>query len=380
MLETLRPETPQALAEALAAAARDGKRIRAGGAFSKDAFGGPIAPADIVLSTAALTRVLQYEPRDLTISVEAGMPWAELSRLLAQNRLMLPLDPPLAAASTVGGVVAANLSGPRRRMFGAARDLVIGMSFATLAGKLVETGGMVVKNVAGLDVSKLLIGSCGTLAVITSVNFRLHPIPASTRTFLNRFDSAQAAIDARDRLLRGVLQPLAVDLLTPGASGRLGRAGYVLAVEAGGSPAVLDRYSREFQGATAIEGEEAEEFWRRVRDFAPDFLSSNSGGAVARVSTTLAQVKDVAGKGTVLSRAGTGVSYLAFNRAQKAAKWIKEAGGRGWTAVIEWAAPDSRDSLDLWPAPGGDLETMKTVKRFFDPEDRLNKGRLYGRI
>ncbi len=368
------------MAEALVAAAGNGKRIRAGGAFSKDAFGGPLAPADVTISTSALNRVLLYNPRDLTISVEAGMPFAELSRLLAENRLMLPLDPPLAAAATVGGVVAANLCGPRRRMYGAVRDLVIGMKFATLGGKVIETGGMVVKNVAGLDLSKLLIGSCGTLVVITSVNFRLHPMPAATRTFLNRFDTAQAAIDARDRLLHSVLQPLAVDLLNPGAAGRMGRGGFVLAVEAGGSEAVLGRYSREFEGAKAIEGDEAAEFWQRMRDFAPDFLATNPGGAVARVSTSLAQVKEVVEKGTVLSRAGTGVSYVGFNRAQKAAKWVKEAAGRGWSAVVEWAAPEDRDSLDLWPAPGGDLEIMKSVKRMFDPQDQLNKGRLYGRI
>ncbi len=121
--------------------------------------------------------MLEYEPRDLTISVEAGLPWREFTSLLAANRQMVPLDPPFAADATVGGVVAANSSGPRRRLYGTARDLVIGMRFATLEGKLVQSGGMVVKNVAGLDMAKLMIGSFGTLAAIAVVNFKLLPAP-----------------------------------------------------------------------------------------------------------------------------------------------------------------------------------------------------------
>ena len=123
------------------------------------------------ITTRAMTRVLQYEPRDLTISVEAGTRYAELKRLLAADGLMIPLDPPWSDSVTVGGVISANLSGPRRRLYGTARDLVIGMRFATVDGSLVDTGGMVVKNVAGLDMAKMLIGSFGTLAAIASVNF-----------------------------------------------------------------------------------------------------------------------------------------------------------------------------------------------------------------
>src|SRR3569833_2365954 len=118
--------------------------------------------------------LLHYEPNDLTVSVEAGTRWSELQKTLAKNRQRIALDPPFAADATVGGVVASNTSGPLRKQFGTARDLVIGMQFATLEGKLVRTGGMVVKNVAGLDMGKLMVGSFGTLAVITSVNFRLH--------------------------------------------------------------------------------------------------------------------------------------------------------------------------------------------------------------
>src|SRR5215510_118754 len=118
---------------------------------------------------------------------------------------MVPLDPPFCGAATVGGVVSANCSGPRRRLYGTPRDLVIGMTFATLEGKLVQSGGMVVKNVAGLDMAKLMVGSFGTLAAIAVVNFKVFPMPVESRTFELRFPSAAEAFAERDRILKSVL-------------------------------------------------------------------------------------------------------------------------------------------------------------------------------
>ena len=128
---------------------------------------------------------------------------------------MVPLDPPFSDAATIGGIVSANSSGPRRRLYGTARDLVIGMKFATIEGKLVQSGGMVVKNVAGLDMGKLMIGSFGTLAAIAVVNFKLLPRPAAEASLLLSFETLDDAIAARDRILKGVLAPAAIDLLNP---------------------------------------------------------------------------------------------------------------------------------------------------------------------
>src|SRR6185436_15694841 len=191
------PGSQEQLAAALSAAAAKKQTITLGGRFSKNKMAGPIERSDVTISTTKLARVLNYEPKDLTISVEAGLPWAELSRLLAENRQMVPLDPPFSGAGTVGGVVSANCSGPRRRLYGTARDLVIGMTFATVEGKLVKSGGMVVKNVAGLDMGKLMIGSFGTLAAITVVNFKLTPIPEESAALVLRFRSLDEAIARR---------------------------------------------------------------------------------------------------------------------------------------------------------------------------------------
>src|SRR6185295_2657942 len=130
----------------------------------------------------------------------------ELTRMLGENRQMVPLDPPFAATASVGGVVASNSNGPRRRLYGTARDLVIGMQFATLEGKLVNSGGMVVKNVAGRDMGKLMIGSFGTLAAIAVVNFKLAPMPEVESSILLPFPTLEAAGQARSRILQGQLQ------------------------------------------------------------------------------------------------------------------------------------------------------------------------------
>src|SRR5450432_1273334 len=228
-IDVLSPSNPAELSEALPDAADGGRTIALTGHATKRLMAGPVEPAEVEISTLSMRRVIEYEPRDLTISVDAGLSWRDLSCLLAENRQMVPLDPPYGDTATVGGVIAANTSGPRRRLYGSARDLVIGMQFATLQGKLAHSGGMVVKNVAGLDMAKLMIGSFGTLAAIAVVNFKLMPVPEVERTALLSFDTLAGAIEARDRTIRSVLQPEAVDLLNPLVAAQIGQRGYVLA-------------------------------------------------------------------------------------------------------------------------------------------------------
>ncbi len=247
-MEALSPSDSNELALALGESAAASPSIALTGAGSKSAMGGSQPHAEVELRLDKLSGILEYEPHDLTIRVAAGTPWRVLMATLAEQGQMLPLDPPCAATATVGGVVASNCSGPRRRCFGTARDMVIGMTLATLDGKLVQTGGMVVKNVAGLDMQKALIGSFGTLAAIASVNFKLAPQPEASRTFLFAFDTAEECLATRNRVLASVLQPAALDILNPAAARLAGQDGFVLAVRAGGSEAVLARYARELAG------------------------------------------------------------------------------------------------------------------------------------
>jgi glycolate oxidase FAD binding subunit len=361
------PASPEELAQNLASAADQGRTIELRGNGTKICMGGPLPPDALTISTTNLSRLLQYEPKDLTISVEAGMSFAELTRILAEHRQMLPLDPIFAAGATVGGVLAANSSGSRRRLFGAARDMVIGMTFATLGGKLVRTGGMVVKNVAGLDMGKLLIGSFGTLAAIATVNFKVFPQPAATRTFKGQFASIPAAIDERDKILRSTLQPAAIDILNLDMDGRC-----EMYVQASGSAMVLDRYSREMPNFTALEANEERDLWDRLREFTPAMLQANPETTVVRRSCTLSEVGAVLESlpAPALARAGSGVCYGYFHDPEQAL-------GKG---VIEFAPAQLRQRGPLWPSPGGDFAIMEKVKELFDPRRLLNPGRLYGRI
>ena len=387
MLHT--PETPDDLAEALNRAARHLRTISLQGRGSKSMMAGPVAWADETITTTELRRVLQYEPRDLTISVEAGLPWREFTALLRENRQMVPLDPPFAERATVGGVVASNSSGPRRRLYGTARDMVIGMWFVTLDRKFVQSGGMVVKNVAGLDMAKLMIGSFGTLAAIAVVNLKLAPAPEVERSFLLAFHSLRDAMAARNRILASVLQPAAVDLLNQAAGTALGtaqgKAPWLLAIRTGGNRAAAGRYDRELAklaDCEALEGSPQEALWNAVESFTPAFLERNRDGVVVRVSCTLKGLEDAMAsfRGPALARAGSGVCYGYFEESEAAARWMVDAGRRGWKAVIEFSPEERKGTLDLWPAPGSDFELMKRLKGLFDPSNLLNRGRLYGRI
>jgi glycolate oxidase FAD binding subunit len=374
-MHVVTPQNPEALAAALAEAAAKKQTLTLGGRFSKNKMGGPITPSAVTIATTGLTRVLSYEPKDLTISVEAGLPWAEFSRLLAENRQMVPLDPPFAGLATVGGVIAANSSGPRRRLYGTARDLVIGMTFATLEGKLVKCGGMVVKNVAGLDMGKLMIGSFGTLAALAVLNFKLQPMPQVERLFLLSFDSLDTAIAARDKILKSVLQPASIDLLNPMAAAIVGWSGYILAIQAGGNAAVIDRYERELRELGSFQVSDTPS---PLPEFTPWYLATHENAAVVRISCTLSQLRDVirALNAPVVARAGSGVCYAYFDKAEPAAEAVQHT----HNAIIEFAPEDRKPKLNLWPAPGPDFELMKRIKHMFDPEHLLNRGRLYRQL
>jgi glycolate oxidase FAD binding subunit len=357
------------------------------GSASKNAMGGPISPATHTLSTAGLKRLLDYEPHDLTISVEAGYPFLELQCLLAKNGQMIALDPAFAERATIGGVVASNSSGPMRRGYGTARDLVIGMKFATLEGKIVQSGGMVVKNVAGLDMGKMMIGSFGTLAVITSLNFRLHSLPESTNTFLYSFPELEEALQRRNKLLDSVLQPIAVDLLSPAFALRFSRRGYLLAIRAAGHEKVLGRYRKELSDAELLTEQADLAFWQRVQELPSDFLARQPEAVIIRVSTALQDIqtlpKTVAG--AFISRAATGVTYFYFPAWTAAAPWWKKVDEQQLSAAIEYAPDEIRANEVLWTGLHTEPEKqafaiMERVKHMFDPERLLNAKRFYGRI
>jgi glycolate oxidase FAD binding subunit len=376
------PASARDFAEALHQAADRGERIFVEGNGSKRAMGGPLPEAAAQLSTRGLDQVLEFEPRDLTLSVGAGLPWRRLEEITAAQGLCVPLDPPHAAQATVGGVLATNGSGPRRRLYGSARDLVIGMEYATLDGHLCQSGGMVVKNVAGLDVQKLLIGSFGTLAVITSANFKLAPAPEASFTLVASHPQAQQAVDWRDKVLRGPLQPAAIDLLNPSAAAFCGLDAFCVLVRAEGPESVLARYRKELEDAERIEGAREAELWNAVREFVPRRLELAPATVVVRAGWPLPELGALleSTAAPLVARAGSGVACLAFPSLEDARAWLAAATSRPWSRVIEYAPAAVRATSDLWPGTDPGFALMRRLKEVFDPQGLLNPGRLYGKL
>ena len=390
-----RPETAEELAAELAAGVAAGESIEIGGAFTKRRLGGPVTQAGRVISTSALSRTLAYEPADLTISVGAGMPWASLTRLLDDNGQALPLDPPFAEA-TVGGVLAADLSGPRRRRYGTARDVVIGMRFATVDGKVVESGGMVVKNVTGLDMSKLLIGSMGTLGAIATVNFKISPRPERSGACAFLSDSADKLLAVRNRILQGFAQPAALDLLNAACGRGLEidfGADFVLLAEALGSEAVVNRSAATYEALAQeagvdflrLESAAADGLWRAIRDFHPTALEAHREGLLLRVSTTASELGEVlallagmAPQAWTLSRAANAVVWCSMDSWESGARALERLRRAGHKTLVESAPAEA--SVERWAAGGTALEAMRRLKAELDPRGLLNRGRLWGKI
>jgi len=236
---------------------------------------GYLGKADIVLQSSRLTNVEHYDHGDLTVGVGAGMTIAQLNAMVGSDNLMFACDPPFAERATVGGVLATASHGPLRHGYGALRDFCIGVRFVTGDGRRAKGGGRVVKNVAGYDLMKLLIGSYGTLAVITSASFKLFPAPRQTRTFLSEFASAAEALRFRDLVVRSPLSPICLELVSPRARKlmrpQMTDEAWVICVRAAGSDAVVARFRKELGSAVTreLQGEDEQRMWRAVSNFRP---------------------------------------------------------------------------------------------------------------
>src|SRR5712671_3733028 len=209
-------EVPQ-VAEILRFAAAEKLAAIPSGGCTKLGIGAPPLRYDIALDLSRMSRVLAYDPRDLTLGVEPGVRIEELLRTLEEEKQFLPLAVPFSDRATIGGIVAANSSSPLRHSYGGVRDFCLGMEFVTGDGNTAKSGGRVVKNVTGYDLHKLLIGSLGTLAVITRLNFRTFPsVIAGSRGFVASFSNPQGALALRRTIAQSPLSPLTFDIVSPG--------------------------------------------------------------------------------------------------------------------------------------------------------------------
>lgn len=209
------PASAGEAAEVVRFAAAEKLAIIPVGSRSKLAIGMPPSRYDIALDMTAINHIAHYDPGDLTLSVDAGLTLAQLNPVLAQHRQFLPLLLPFYSVATIGGAIASGLDSPLRQAFGTARDFLVGAEFIDGTGAQCKSGGRVVKNVTGYDLHKLLIGSLGTLAVITRLNFRTFPAPQASRGFVASFPGPEGALALRRKIAESPLSPLTLDVLNP---------------------------------------------------------------------------------------------------------------------------------------------------------------------
>jgi glycolate dehydrogenase FAD-binding subunit len=253
-----KPASAEQAAEIVRFAAKENLSIVPVGARTKLFCAPTPSRYDVALDLTALDDVAHYDPADLTVSIGAGMPLAKLNTMLREQNQFVPLLVPYYSQATIGGTIAAGLDSPLRNAYGTPRDFLLGAEFIDGNGAQIKTGGRVVKNVTGYDLHKLLVGSCGTLAVITRLNFRTFPTPATTQGFLAAFPDHKTALAARHKIIHSPLEPLTLDVLNAQAARRfdgntngdapipeLDGSHWYLFAEFSGNEELLARYKRE---------------------------------------------------------------------------------------------------------------------------------------
>ncbi len=385
------PVSEQEVGAVLRLAHDEGLAVIPRGGGTKLAWGNPPTGADLVLSTARLTRVVEHAWADQTATVEAGCAVAELQRALARHGQRLAVDVLWPERATIGGILSANDSGALRLRYGGLRDLIIGVTLALADGTLASSGGRVVKNVAGYDLQKLATGALGTLGVITRATFRVHPLPKNTRTLTIRTGDAEemervmfAIQDSR--LAHAALQTRLANDAAPEANVLLeGTEAGISAQEAQIRELATPRQISE---GDATVWAAREQLWEQGDG---DALTSTAIAKLAILPSDLATtVGDIARAAESrharwrLVIQATGIGWLRLEGANGDVSLLlrelrADLERRGGSLVVLHQPPGARP-LDAWGGPGDALPVMRALKQQLDPRGVLNPGRFVGGI
>ena len=396
------PGTVEEVAAVVQQAAAAGATIIPWGGGTAAATGEPTTRAGVVLGLRRLDRLLEHEPGDLTVTVQAGLTLAALQTALGARGQWLSLDPPDAERATVGGLIAANAAGPRRHLYGTVRDLLIGLTVVTADGTIVHGGGKVVKNVAGYDLPKLFIGSHGTLAVVVEATFKLRPRPDDERLLAARFDRLEEGGAAVRALLGSDLIANAVELLDGAAAVALGLAAApTLVVGFDGLPEQVQWQAAELGSLLGPLG--AREVvalpptaWPRLATLAREafdspaalmsfsVLPTHVAGTIAQAAACARQ-RGLASAWTAHAGVGAVTGALLADReaasvATVLAEWRALARERGGHASLAWAPLAVKSRMPVWDDPGPAGRLMQRIKQQLDPDNVLNPGRFVAGI
>lgn len=402
------PASTHEIQEVLDYASDSGLSVIPAGSGTKLGIGNPPERVDLVLSTSRLDQVLEYEPADLTVTVEAGIQLAVLQANLAEHGQYLPLDPPYADRCTIGGITATNASGPSRLQYGVARDRVLGMRVVQSSGTVVKSGGKVVKNVAGYDLNKLYLGSFGTLGIITEVSLKLQPLPEIERTALLTFAEIGEAVNVGSEISGSQLLPTFLNLFANSAS-LTGSPEPSLLIGLDGHPETVEwqidsvKTLAQQNGAIGVgvyEGQRQQELRPLMCAFPEG--KSEAPTVISRanlrmtdigdfVNTTFEANKPTAWQVQAMGLMGNGVVYVIFSDfpdndvpvqhiADTIANLRDAAASVGGNLIVESAPTALKRHIDVWGSVGRSFELMKAIKTKLDPIGLLNVGRFVGGI
>lgn len=390
----IEPETEEHVAAILRFADERGLAVLPRGGGTHLTMGNAPRSGDILLSMARLNQILEHTPHDQTVTVQAGVRLDDLQAALARTSQWLALDPPHALDATIGGLIATNVSGPRRLRYGGVRDQLIGLRVVLPDGTIARGGGKVVKNVAGYDLPKLYCGALGTLGIVVAASFRLYPLAVESRTVVIEEASPAPLCDLILRILASQLVPSALDVL-----GATESPTHTLAVrfESGVAASVEEQVTAALEmaggdaaGVRTLADEDEAVFWRDAQTLAvvadPDAIECEvkasllpaevagwldelvAGATSARANASWAAH---AGHGLVMARLAGSLDALA-----QAIPPLREAAQRRrGTLVVTEALPALAARVDVW-GPVSAPDVMRRLKQQFDPHGILNPGRF----
>ncbi|MFC1966639.1 FAD-linked oxidase C-terminal domain-containing protein, partial [Chloroflexota bacterium] len=380
------------------------------GGGTKQQVGPCLSAVNVVLCLKNMKKIIDFDEGNYSIRVEAGMVNDELQRQLAERKFFFPLAPLFTETSTIGGELATNDNGPLRFMYGTARDLVLGLTVVTSTGDVIHPGGKTMKNVAGIDLCKMFIGSWGTLGVITEAVLRLFPPPEVSKSLWLTFSNFEDALRLVTQILNSTLTPSSIELIDWVASrsmkhdygSRLKEGEVLLIANVDGDREGTARHLKEINvlaeatkvsNIVTLEGEVATKAWDAYRGVhqsilseAPSTVQGKASVPISKLGDMFKAVKAVGDRYSVgigvMAHGGNGILYPHVaagntNIARIIGDLRQSAEGLGGFFIVEAAPLEVRKSVDVW-SHRSDYTLMKRLKTKLDPNNILNPGRVGG--
>ena len=380
------PQTQEQLAEVITAAYRNKWRVLPCGNGSKLKWGS-LTKVDIVVSTQRLNKIINHAVGDLTLTVEAGVKFADIEATLTKHNQILALNPTTPDLATIGGIIATNDTGSLRQRYGSVRDQLLGVNFVRADGEIASAGGKVVKNVAGYDLMKLFTGSYGSLSIITKATFRLYPMQSASGTAMLT-GSKEAISQAADTISGSALTPTQAELLSTQRVSSMGLGkGLGLIIRFESIPeSVKEQLNQVLQvgeklGLTVVMYSDTEEthLWHRL----PEQIHLPESGSeitckIGVLPNAAVEILDRADLGSINMSSGLGI--LRFEDESRVLEMRNLCETNNGFLTILSAPIEVKQKIDVWGYSGNGLELMRGIKKQFDSENILSPGRFVGGI